>query len=225
MGRGELVYGRMILFARAAFFPWRRTVSLTAGGLSRDSHAASRQETCLVDTGRLCYDAARKGGTIGLPQTGDRMTAESGLKWLLRFIALTTVPAFFAAVMPQPWLAYLIAKGAPGTSAGILVTYLARMLMVLYAFLGLQALVISMDIPRYLPLVWIIGVGSLVLASVGLVVLFTQVPPEQRTGSFWVVFVDFAEGLAQAVLMVILLLRIPRPHLPSEHSPSPTLTR
>ena len=153
------------------------------------------------------------------------MTAESGLKWLLRFIALTTVPAFIAAIMPQPWLAYLVAKGAPGTSAGILVTYLARMLMILYAFLGLQALVISMDIPRYLPLVWIIGVGTLVLASVGLAVLFTQVPPDQRTGMLWVVFVDFAEGLAQAILMVILLLRTPRRDRSPEHSANPAIAR
>jgi hypothetical protein len=149
------------------------------------------------------------------------MTAESGLKWLLRFIALTTVPAFLAAIMPQAWLAYWIDKGAPGTSAGILVTYLTRMLMIMYAFLGLQGFVISMDIRRYSPLVWIIGVGSLVLASVGLAVLFSQVPPDQRTGIFWVVFVDFTEGFAQAVLMVVLLLRIPRGDRPSEHSLCP----
>lgn len=151
------------------------------------------------------------------------MTAESGLKWLLRFMALTTIPAFFAAIMPQGWMAYLIDQGAPGTSAGILVTYLARMLMILYAFLGLQGLVISMDIRRYLPLVWIMGVGSLALASVGLAVLFTQVPPDQRTGIFWVVFVDFAEGLAQAILMVFLLRCIPRRRMPSQHSPGPTM--
>jgi hypothetical protein len=142
--------------------------------------------------------------------TGDRMTAESGLKWLLRFIALTTVPAFLAAVMPQSWLAYLIDKGAPGTSAGILVTYLARVLMMMYALVGLQCLVVSMDIQRYRPLIWILGVGSLVFAAVGLAVLFSQVPSDHRAGIFWVVFVDFAEGLAQAVLMVMLLLRVPR---------------
>ncbi len=153
------------------------------------------------------------------------MTAESGLKWLLRFMALTTVPAFIAAIMPQAWLAYWIDKGAPGTSAGILVTYLARMLMILYAFLGLQGLVISRDIPRYLPLVWMMGVGSLVLTGVGLAVLFTQVPPDQRTGIFWVIFVDFAEGLAQAILIVLLLLCIPRRRTPSESVPSPTTIR
>jgi hypothetical protein len=136
------------------------------------------------------------------------MTAETGLKWLLRFIWLTTLPALFAAAMPQAWLAWLIDKGAPGTSAGILVTYLARMLMVLYALIGLQCLILSTDIRRYLPLIRVLGVGSLLLAALGLLVLFSQVSPDQRTGIFWIVFVDFAEGLVQAILMVVLLLRI-----------------
>jgi len=146
------------------------------------------------------------------------MTAESGLKWLLRFIALTTVFALFSAVMPQSWLAWLIDKGAPGTSPGLLVTYLARMLMAMYAFIGLLCLIASLDIPRYLPLIWVPGVGSLILAAVGLMVLFSQVPPGRRTGMFWIVFVDFAEGLAQAVLIVILLLRLP-------HRPTPQADR
>ena len=137
------------------------------------------------------------------------MTAETGLKWLLRFMCLTTLFAFFAAVMPQSWLAYWINKGAPGTSTGILITYLWRMLMIMYAFVGVLYLVASMDIPRYLPLIWILGIGSVILAPVGLIVLFSQVPPDQQTGIFWIVFVDFAEGLAQGALVVILLLRIP----------------
>jgi len=140
------------------------------------------------------------------------MTAESGLKWLLRFIGFTTLFAFFAAAMPQSWLAHWIDKGAPGTPTGILVTYLWRMLMIMYVFAGVVCLVSSTDIPRYLPLIWILGVGSLVFAPIGLIVLFSQVPPDQQTGIFWFVFVDFAEGLAQAILMVLLLLRIrPRP--------------
>jgi hypothetical protein len=136
------------------------------------------------------------------------MTAELGLKWLLRFIWLTTVFAFLAAVMPQSWLAYWIDKGAPGTETGILVTYLARMLMIMYAFVGLQCLIFSTDIARYRLLIWTIGVGSLIGTPIGLAVLFSQVPADQRNGMFWIVFVDFAEGLAQAVLIVVLLLRI-----------------
>jgi len=137
------------------------------------------------------------------------MTAESGLKWLLRFIGVTTIPAFIAAVMPQSWLAYLVNQAAPGTSTGILVTYLARGLMAMYALIGLQCFVFSSDITRYRPLIWILGVGTLIIALTGLIALFSTVPPDYRTGFFWIVFGDFAEGLAQAVLLVILLLRIP----------------
>jgi len=136
------------------------------------------------------------------------MTAESGLKWLLRFIGVTTIPAFIAAVMPQSWVAYLINKAEPGTSTGILVTYLARGLMAMYALVGLQCFVFSSDIRRYRPLIWILGVGSLIVALIGLIVLFSTVPPDHRTGFFWIVFGDFAEGFAQAVLLVILLLRM-----------------
>jgi len=137
------------------------------------------------------------------------MTAESGLKWLLRFIGITTIPAFIAAVMPQSWLAFLIHKAEPGMSTGILVTYLARGMMLMYAFVGLQCFIFAADIRRYRPLIWILGVGSLIAALIGLIVLFSTVPLGHRTGFFWIVFGDFAEGFAQAVLLVILLLRIP----------------
>jgi len=146
----------------------------------------------------------------GTGQKGGLVTAESGLKWLLRFMCFTTLFAFFAAVMPQSWLVHWINKGAPGTPVGVLVTYLARMLMIMYAFVGLEFLIISMDIPRYLPLIWVLGVESLALALIGLTVLFTQVPPGERNAMFWIVFVDFAEGLAQGILLVVLLLCIRR---------------
>jgi len=138
------------------------------------------------------------------------MTAESGLKWLLRFIGLGTIPAFIAAVMPQSWLAHMVNKAAPGTSVGILVTYLSRGLMAMFFLIGLQCFVFASDIKRYRPLIWLLGVGSLIVAPIGLIVLFAGVAPDHRVGFFWYVFGDFAEGFAQAVLLVILLLRIPR---------------
>jgi len=125
---------------------------------------------------------------------------------------VTTIPAFIAAVMPQSWLIFLIHKAEPGLSTGILVTYLARILMLMYAFIGLQCFIFSTDIRRYLPLIWIISVGSVVATLVGLIALFARVAPDHRVGFFWVVFGDFAKGFAQSVLMVILLLRIPRGH-------------
>ncbi len=137
------------------------------------------------------------------------MTAETGLKWLLRFIGITAIPPFIAAVMPQSWLTFLIHKADPGVSVGILVTYLARGVMAMFFLLGLQFFIFATDIKRYRPLIWVIGVWSLIAALVGLIVLFSAVSPEHQTGFFWVVFGDFAEGFVQAVLIIILLLRIP----------------
>ena len=137
------------------------------------------------------------------------MTAESGLKWLLRFIGITTIFAFIAAVMPRSWVAFLIHKAEPGMSIGILVTYLARGMMLMYAFVGLECFVFATDIKRYRPLIWILGVGTGVVTLVGIIALFAGVAPDHRVGFFWIVFGDFAEGFAQAVLIVILLLRIP----------------
>jgi hypothetical protein len=140
------------------------------------------------------------------------MTAESGLKWVLRFIAVTTIPAFIAAVMPQSWVVFLIHKAEPGMSTGILVTYLARILMLMYAFVGLQCFIFSTDIERYRPLVWILGVGTVVVTLVGIIALFAGVALDHRAGFFWVVFGDFTDGLVKGILLVILLLRIPRGH-------------
>jgi hypothetical protein len=140
------------------------------------------------------------------------MTAESGLKWVLRFIAVTTIPAFIAAVMPQSWVVFLIHKAESGMSTGILVTYLARILMLMYAFVGLQCFIFSTDIERYRPLVWILGVGTVVVTLVGIIALFAGVAPDHRAGFFWVVFGDFTDGLGKGILVVILLLRIPRGH-------------
>jgi hypothetical protein len=95
-------------------------------------------------------------------------------------------------------------------STGILVTYLARGMMLMYAFVGLECFVFAADIKRYRPLIWLLGVGTVVVTLVGIIVLFAGVASAHRAGFFWVVFGDFAEGFAQAVLLVILLLRIPR---------------
>jgi hypothetical protein len=138
------------------------------------------------------------------------MTAERGLKWLLRFIGIMTIPTFIAAVMPQAWLAYLVNKAEPGTSAGILINYLARVLMAMYFLIGMQCFVFASDIKHYRPLIWLMSAVILIVALAGLIVLFSTVPPDHRTGFFWVVFGDLAEGFAQTVLIVILLLRIPR---------------
>jgi len=110
--------------------------------------------------------------------------------------------------MPQSWTAFLIHKLDPGISIGILVTYLWRMLMLLYAFVGLQCLFFAADIRRYLPLIWVAGVGTVVLAATALIALFAGVGPDHRTGLFWIVLCDFTDGLAKGVVLVALLSRI-----------------
>ncbi|MBN1911514.1 MAG: hypothetical protein JW818_17360 [Pirellulales bacterium] len=57
------------------------------------------------------------------------MTAEFCVKWLLRILALTTVPALLAAVAPQDFLAGLLDWMQPGFSAGLLESYIMRCLM------------------------------------------------------------------------------------------------
>ena len=47
------------------------------------------------------------------------MTAETGVKWVLRFISLTTLPALVAALMAQRWLAFVLNWVEPGYPIGL----------------------------------------------------------------------------------------------------------
>jgi len=136
------------------------------------------------------------------------MTAETGLKYVLRFIALFSCMALAGIVIPPAYLGWLLNKAQPGTPNGILTNYLFRMLCLMYAWAGLQCWVYSTDIHRYMPLIWIVGIGSLILAGAGMALLLVLVPAEQQSGAFWIFFADFAEGFVQAVVLVVLLLRI-----------------
>ena len=137
------------------------------------------------------------------------MTAETGVKWLLRALSITTIPAFVAAVMPQSWLAGMFNWADPEISAGLLVTYVTRCLMGLYAFLGVQAIIWSNNVKRYRPVIVNLCVFCLIFAITGLTILVTTVPPAERNRVFWIIFVDLAEGLAHLVLLTILILRVP----------------
>jgi len=138
------------------------------------------------------------------------MTAESGVKWLLRFIAFTALFALIAAVMPQSWLIRFIHMADANLPVGIFVTYVLRMLMGMFVLAGLFCVVLSTDVRRYRPLIGILGAACLIGCLAGLIALFIGVPPDQRIGFFWFAFVDLAEGLAQSVLLVALLLHSPR---------------
>lgn len=61
------------------------------------------------------------------------MTAECGLKWLLRFIAFTTLFTFAALVMPQSWLVHFVHKADPDVPVGLFATYSLRMLMGMFS--------------------------------------------------------------------------------------------
>ena len=137
------------------------------------------------------------------------MTAETGVKWLLRIISITTVPAFIAAVMPQDRLVALLNWIDPELSAGLLVRYITRCLMGVYAFLGIQALIWSTDVKRYRPLIVNLCVCAIIGCVVALTALVIGVPPVERTRVFWIAFIDITEGLAHTILLAILILRIP----------------
>jgi hypothetical protein len=137
------------------------------------------------------------------------MTVESGVKWLLRLLAITTIPAFFAAVMPQSWIVDLLRWAEPEVSPGLLVTYLIRCLMALYAFLGIQAVIWSNDVRRYRPVIMNLCICCIIIAIAGLMALFTAVPLSQRTRAFWIIFVDLTEGLAHLTLLALLAYRVP----------------
>jgi len=138
------------------------------------------------------------------------MTAETGVKWVLRFISLTTLPALVAAVMPQRWLVFVLNWVEPGFSAGLFGSYLTRCLMGVYAFMGIQAFIWSTDVSRYRPLILSLCVCALIAVPMALAALVIAVPSAEHSKAFWIIFVDLAEGLAHTALLAILVRHVPR---------------
>lgn len=143
-------------------------------------------------------------------EKGQTMTAETGLKWVLRFIALFSCLALVGIVIPPAYLAWFVNKAQPGTPNGILTNYLFRILCLMYAWAGLHCWIYSTDVKRYIVLIWILGVGSMLFALMAIGWLFLYVAPAERNWFFWVVFIDMAEGFLQAVPLVFFLLRLQR---------------
>jgi hypothetical protein len=137
------------------------------------------------------------------------MSAETGAKWVLRFIALTTLPAFVGAVMPQRWLVFGLNWVEPGYAPGLFGSYLIRCLMGVYAFMGIQAAIWSTDVRRYRPLILNLCVCVLIAVPLALLALFIAVPPAGYSRAFWMIFIDLTEGFAQTGLLAILVRRIP----------------
>ncbi|MBN1911513.1 MAG: hypothetical protein JW818_17355 [Pirellulales bacterium] len=76
--------------------------------------------------------------------------------------------------------------------------------------LGVHAVIWSTDVRRYRPLILSLAVFCLVGAVAGLIALFVVVAPPDRARTFWIIFIDLAEGLAHLTLLLALTLRVPR---------------
>ena len=138
------------------------------------------------------------------------MKAETGVKWLLRIISISTIPPLFYAVGPQCWLDNVLNWAEPGLTAGLFVSYIMRCLLGLYVFLGVQAVIWSCDVKRYRPLILNLCIFVIVFALAGLIAIFISIPPDERTKAFWIIFIDMAEGLAHTILLTVLVLRVPK---------------
>ncbi len=136
------------------------------------------------------------------------MTAETGVRWVLRFISITTVPAFVGCVMPQRWLLFALDWVEPGISPGLFGSYLIRCLMGVYAAIGIQTLIWSTDVRRYRPAILSVCVCVIIAAPAALAALVLTASPAEHCRAFWIIFIDLAEGLAQMVLLAILLRRV-----------------
>ena len=139
------------------------------------------------------------------------MTAETGAKWLLRFISLTTLPAFVGVAMPQRWLIFAFDWAEPGCPVGLFGSYITRCLLGVYAFIGIQAAIWSTDVRRYRPLILSLCLCVIVVVPVALAALVITVPRAEHARVFWIVFVDLAEGLVHTTLLAMLIGRVPYP--------------
>jgi hypothetical protein len=94
---------------------------------------------------------------------------------VLRATAILGLLAFVGAALPESWMKAVYEWGDelgpwPG---GALLLYLARVVSLVYGFIGLLALYLSFDVPRYLPLIRFIAIVSLLFVPVMFVVIWT----------------------------------------------------
>ncbi len=87
------------------------------------------------------------------------------LIFYLRFVGVSALLAFGAALMPGNWMVeiagWLDIKPFPDAP---LTFYLARNLSLMYGVLGVFLMLIASDLPRYRPLVWWMGVCAVLFA-------------------------------------------------------------
>ena len=97
--------------------------------------------------------------------------------WLvlvLRATAVLFLLALVGAALPESWMKAAYESGGIGAwPGGPLLVYLARAVCILYGFLGLLALYLSFDVPRYLPLIRFLALVGFPFAPVMFVVIWT----------------------------------------------------
>jgi hypothetical protein len=96
------------------------------------------------------------------------------LVFVLRATAALLLLAFFGAALPESWMKAVYEWGNelgpwPG---GALLVYLARVVALLYGFLGLLALYLSFDVGRYRPLIRFMALVSFPFVPVMFVVIW-----------------------------------------------------
>jgi hypothetical protein len=128
--------------------------------------------------------------------------ADAALKWLLRAVGgveLLAVPFVF---FPVPWMDHVHRRllGLGPLPDGPIVEYMARSLSVLYAAHGAMVFALSFDLPRYRPLVRLVGVLHLLI---GAAVLATDLSAGMPTP--WVL--GEGPGIAVGGALVLVLNR------------------
>jgi hypothetical protein len=86
---------------------------------------------------------------------------------VLRATAVLFLLAFVGAALPESWMKAVYEWGEFGPwPGGALLVYLARVVSLLYGFLGLLALYLSFDVRRYRPLIRLMALVSFAFAPV-----------------------------------------------------------
>ena len=101
----------------------------------------------------------------------DRIDADLYTVLVLRAVGGVSLLAFLAAVMPEPWMVQIArVLGIDPFPSSPLTFYLARNLSLLYGFVGVLLILISLDLDRYRPLVWYVAAGTILFGILQLVV-------------------------------------------------------
>jgi len=122
---------------------------------------------------------------------------EKALVMLLRASAVLLLTAVIPAVMPFAWMKVIHRfLGMGELPEGPIIGYLTRSLSAVYAFHGALVFFVSLDVPRYLPVVKCLAVLC-ILFGVGMLVLDVVV----RMPLFWIL----CEGPLIGILGIVIL--------------------